>query len=191
MPESGERKQIQGLPQGWIWDYSSDQYDEQTGGSRTGRRLRGRHAVNYLSGDTLTVKEVRNVQRGIKGLPTRPAPVKALREGLLYTKKAQHHYRGQTASYSFRTVEDAESFIMGGNIPDEYTSIAIQVRFKRSRIPGKNYKRKGQRFQYATISPFIRSDRWTDPDEWEGIYAKGSEYEYDANSRVYIYAVEY
>lgn len=190
MPGSGERKQIQGLPQGWIWDYSSAQYDEQTDGTRTGRRLRGRHAVNYLSGDTLTVKEVRNVQRGVKGLPARPAPAKTVREGLLYTKKATHRVRGNTVSYSFRTIEDAEAFILGGNIPNEYRAISIQTKFKRSRIPGKVYKRPGQRNLYATLSPFLFRDSWDNSEEWEAIYAKGAEFEYDTNSRIYIYAVE-
>jgi hypothetical protein len=191
MPESGERKQIQGLPQGWVWDYSAGTYEEQVGGRRTGNIRKGRHAVNYLSGDTLTVKAVRNIQRTGQGLPVTPTPKRTLREGLLYTKKAVHRYRGNTVSYSFRTIEDAETFILGGNIPRDYQALTIQTKFKRSRIPGKVYKRPGQRNLYATLSPFLARDLWDNPDEWERIYSKGAEFEYDANSRVYVYAVEY
>lgn len=187
MPK-GERKNIQGLPQGWVWDYSTGQYNEQTDGRRTGRSLKGRHAVNYLSGDTLTTKEVRNIQRGTTAQPEPKGRTR--REGLLYTRTAIHRYRGRTASYSFRTIEDAEAFILGGNIPNEYKALTIQTKFKRSRIPGKNYKRPGQRNLYATLSPFLFRDRWTNTDEWNEILSKGSEFEYDANSRFYIYAVE-
>jgi len=97
MPETGERKQIQGLPQGWIWDYSSGPWKDAFG--HTGR---GRHAVNYLSGEMMNVKSVRNVQRTQQGLPATPKAKGTQREGLLYTKQATHRYRGKP----FRTVSE-------------------------------------------------------------------------------------
>lgn len=188
---AGERKQIEGLDQGWIWIYN----DEEEWTTSQGKKSTVRHARNYLSGDTLSVKQVRNEQRKGQGLPAKPKPASSVREGVVYTRTRESHYRGNTVSYSFRTLEEAQIFVQNGGVPDQFNFIAIQTKFKNSRIPGKDYKRydhngKLIRTRYASLSSYLRPSRWQQESLWESVYDKAQEFNFDKNSRFYVYAVE-
>lgn len=187
----GERKQIEGLDQGWIWIYSGEEEWINSKGDKT----TARHAKNYLSGDTLSVKQVRNQQRLGQGLPVTPIPTGKVREGVVYTKTKESHYRGNTVSYSFRTLEDAQMFVQSDNIPEQFRFVAIQTKFKNSKIPGKDYKRYDKngnliRSRYASLSTYLRPSRWKSEDAWNMVYEKAQEFNYDKNSRFYVYATE-
>lgn len=184
-----ERKQIEGLPDGWIWLYNGEK--EWT--TSKGKKSTTRHAVNiYNDKQVLSVGQVRKVQRTGQGLAA--TPTKA-RTGAVYTKTRESQYRGHTVSYAFRTLEEAQSFVFSDGVPSQYQHISIQTKFKNSRIPGKDYKRYDKngkliRSRYASLSGYLRPSLWKNENKWNQIYDKADEFNYSGTSRFYVYAIE-
>ena len=183
-----DRKQIAGLPDGWIWIYDK----EETWTTSKGVKSTTRHAKNIFNDQTLSVGQVRKVQRTGQGLPATP---RTERKGTVYTRTRESKFRGRTVSYSFRTLEEAQSFVFNDGVPEGYGLIAIQTKFKNSRIPGKDYKRydsngKLIRSRYASLSSYLRPSRWKNENAWDKIYDKASEFNFNQSSRFYVYATE-
>lgn len=186
-------KQIEGLPEGWVWIYDG----QETWINSKGQRSTARHALNLKSGETLSVRQVQNTQAETKrllGKEQKPKRNYNVREGVVYTKKREDSYRGQTVSYSFNNLAALYEFIFDQRIPANYFQFTIQTRFKSSKIPGKNYDRykNGKRLpRYASLSKFFPVDEPPTDEEFNEIFAKADEFNYDGESRFYIYATEF
>ena len=208
-----ERKQVEHLPQGWVWVYKG----EEAWTTSQGKVSTERHAKNLLSGDTLSVKQAQKQQRIRRAEIGQPKPAAIKRTGKIRTQRYTGERReappkkgvkfrktpntnvhGNIHVYTFRTLEDAQAWLQAGNVPANFRAALIQARYTVAlgiaKAGSDPYKKHGGYVNltgYTDIDILVRGISRAGFAPWEQARERLTEFDMTGdNARIYIYAVE-
>lgn len=148
-------RQIEHLPPGWVWVYKG----EQTWTTSKGKTSTERHGYNILSGDALSVRQVQNQQRAVRGTIGQPKPPAIPRSGKTRTINTQSNTHGLVSSRVYRSLADLRADVQ--NNPQAFQGFKygmIKVRYDSKKVgtPGSPPKDKRG---YAALSTLTGIDR--------------------------------
>lgn len=164
------RRQIEGLPEGWVWVSKG----QGTWTTSKGELSDERHGHNAITGENLSVRQVQNRQRTAREEAGEVIPPTVPRRGRIRTIRGERNeqqrslyapeIRGKVENYVFRSLEDARNFVMLNGLPDWAAYGMLQVRFtERLVATNKTGSDKvGKRNGYASLTGFASHDQLVD-----------------------------
>lgn len=115
-------RQVKWLPPGWVWVYKGEQKWRTSRGILSDER----HATNILSGETLSTRQVQNLQKEERIRIGQPKSATQPREGKLKTQYKKTLKEKPYNLYSFRTLDDAAAWVMSGGGGNNELLISIR-----------------------------------------------------------------
>lgn len=163
--------QIEDLPVGWEWVPAGT----KTWITSQGKQSTARHAENRLSGQTMSLRQAQNIQRGARAQRGQPKGPSTPRTGKTrtikgpYDAKSKSMYRpdihGRTETLVFRDFNSARNFAALNGLPEWAKSGIIHIRYGE-RLVSTN--RQGSdtldRNGYASITGFFNTANAQGPD---------------------------
>lgn len=143
--------QIDYLPAGWVWMYKGEQ--EWT--TSRGKTSVERHGYNTTTKETLSTRQVQNIQRKERADQGAPKAVAVPRTGKTRTTfYGAVGTKGQRASLAFRNLEDVEAYVRSGQA--DWAEMAyLKIKYD-SKSVGNDDSPPSDKAGYTAISP------WTD-----------------------------